>query len=166
MGSQQEKEHGIEEFYKQMANSIMEKIRIFCEAMTFIINERDRKKMQINNLHFHYFAKIGQLISEFNTIFTFELKYIFTKTCKIFNNIEENMKICIKNIKNNYLKPLFDKLWFSMDNYLNNTFKDFKYKDTYVSSNQKIENLKIGIIEKLVIFMKPIFIVVNYFIKF
>lgn len=157
MGSQQEKEHGIEEFYKLMVNSIKEKIRIFCEAVTFIVHERDRKKSQINNLHFHYFFKIGQIISEFNSIFTFELKYIFTKTCKIFNNIEEHMKITIKNIKNDYLKPLFDKIWFTTDNTLNGIFKDFKYKDTYISSNQKIENLKIGTVERIVIFLKPIF---------
>jgi hypothetical protein len=160
MGSIQEKEHGIEEFYKLMANSIMEKIRIYCESITFIIDQRDKKKVLINNLHFHYFTKIGQLVSEFNTIFTYELKYIFTKTCKIFNNIEENMKINIKNIKNIYIKPLFDKIWFSTDNHLNTIFKDFKYKDTYVSSNQKIENLKIGTIERIVIFLKPIFTVV------
>lgn len=159
LGSQQEIEHGIEEFYKQMSNSIIEKIRIYCEAITFIIHERDKKKTQINNIHFHFFYKMGQIVSEFNTIFTFELKYIFTKTCKIFNNIEEHMKISIKKMKNDYLKPLFDKIWFSTDNYLNSVFKDFKYKDTYVSA-QKIEHLKIGIVERIVIFLKPIFSVV------
>ncbi len=160
LGSTQEKEDGIEEFYKQMTSSIFEKFKIYSEATIFIINEKDRNKMNINNLHFHVFYTLGHIVAEFQSIFTIELKHIFNKTSKIFPNIEEHMKMMIKNIKSDILKPLFDKIWSSTDNYMKLIYKDFKHKDAYNISSNKIENMKIGVIERLTIFLKPIFTVV------
>lgn len=166
LGSPQEREDGIEEFYKQMVTSVMEKIKIYCEAIIFIINEKDKNKQNINNLHFHVFYTIGHLAAEFNSIFTFELKHVITKTSKIFPNIEEHMKINIKNLKSDALKPLFDKICSSTDNYIKLIYKDFKHKEAYYVSSNKIENIKIGVIERLTIFLKPIFTVVFYSLSF
>jgi len=160
LGSVQEKEDGIEELNNQMVDSITNKIKIYCEAIVFIINEKDKNKININNLHFHVFYTIGHLVAEFQSIFTFELKHVFNKTCKKFPTIEQGIKNIVASIKSDNLKPLFDRIWSSTDNYAKLIYKDFKHKDAYNSSSNKIENMKIGVIERLTIFLKPIFTVV------
>jgi len=170
LGSIQEKEDGIEEFNNQMVESIITKIKIYCEAIVFIVNEKDKNKTNINNLQFHVFYTIGHLVAEFQSIFTFELKHVFNKTCKKFPTIEQYIKNVIVNIKSDYMKPLFDKIWSSTDNYMKLIYKDFKHKDAYNSSSNRIENMKIGVMERLNIFLKPIFTVVmlmrNYLYNF
>lgn len=163
LGSSQEKEDGIEEFYKQVVKSITDKIKIFSDAIVYIVIEKDKVKTNINNLHFHVFYTIGHLVAEFQSIFLYELKPVFVKTCKIFPNIEEHMKMTIKSLTSEALKPLFDRIWASMDNYTKTIYKDFKYKEAYYTNSNKIENMKIGCVERLVIFLKPIFTVVILF---
>jgi len=161
LGSDQEKEDGIEEYNNEMAESIMNKIKIYCEANVFIISEKDKSKVNINNLHFHVFYTIGHLIAEFQSIFTFELKHVITKTCKKFPSIEQSIKNIVASLKSNSLKPLFDKIWSSTDNYVKFIYKDFKHKDAYNNSSNSIEHMKIGVLERLTIFLKPMFTVVS-----